>query len=187
VSLADLQKNEDEAYRVIKLRVEDVQGRNCLTNFYGMDFTTDKLKSLVRKWQSLIETHVDIKTTDNYVLRLFCIGFTKKRPNARRVTWYAKSSQLKQIRRKMVQIMTREASNVSLRDLVEKFIPNGIGKQIERECQGIYPLQNVYIRKVKVMKAPKFDPYALMELHGESKTAETAAPAAEDTGTKVEE
>ena len=29
--------------------------------------------------------------------------------------------------------------------------------------------------------------YALMELHGESKTAETAAPAAEDTGTKVEE
>lgn len=171
MSLADLQKNEDEAYRVIKLRVEDVQGRNCLTNFYGMDFTTDKLKSLVRKWQSLIETHVDIKTTDNYVLRLFCIGFTKKRPNARRVTWYAKSSQLKQIRRKMVQIMTREASNVSLRDLVEKLyarvfflalltpcsIPNGIGKQIERECQGIYPLQNVYIRKVKVMKAPKFD------------------------------
>ena len=103
------------------------------------------------RWRSLIETHVDIKTTDNYVLRLFCIGFTKKRPNARRVTWYAKSSQLKQIRRKMVQIMTREASNVSLRDLVEKLyarvfflalltpcsIPNGIGKQIERECQGI--------------------------------------------------
>ncbi len=27
-------QNEADAYRNIKLRIEDVQGRNCLTNFY---------------------------------------------------------------------------------------------------------------------------------------------------------
>ncbi|GAB2246744.1 hypothetical protein Droror1_Dr00006626 [Drosera rotundifolia] len=26
-------------------------------------------------------SHVDVKTTDNYTLRMFCIGFTKRRPN----------------------------------------------------------------------------------------------------------
>ncbi len=31
------------------------------------------------------------------------------------------------------------------------------GKDIEKACQGIYPLQNTYIRKVKVLRAPKFD------------------------------
>ncbi|MCD9645628.1 40S ribosomal protein S3-1 [Datura stramonium] len=51
-------KDEDQAFRKIQLRAEDVKGRNVLTNFHGMDFTTDKLKSLVRKWQTLIETHV---------------------------------------------------------------------------------------------------------------------------------
>eukprot|EP00879_Flechtneria_rotunda_P027995 GHRR01030067.1.p1 GENE.GHRR01030067.1~~GHRR01030067.1.p1 ORF type:complete len:174 (-),score=53.19 GHRR01030067.1:255-776(-) len=94
VSLADLQKNEEDAYRKMRLRVEDVQGRNCLTNFWGMDFTTDKLRSMVRKWQTLIEAHVDVKTTDGFTLRMFCIAFTKKRQGQIKRTAYAQSSQV---------------------------------------------------------------------------------------------
>ena len=45
--LADLQKDEDQAFRKIKLKCEDIAGRNCLTNFHSMDFTRDKLCSLV--------------------------------------------------------------------------------------------------------------------------------------------
>ena len=41
-SLADLQKDEDHSFRKVKLRVDEVQGKNCLTNFYGLDFTHDK-------------------------------------------------------------------------------------------------------------------------------------------------
>eukprot|EP00882_Tetradesmus_deserticola_P016671 GHRQ01017814.1.p2 GENE.GHRQ01017814.1~~GHRQ01017814.1.p2 ORF type:complete len:263 (-),score=125.16 GHRQ01017814.1:169-957(-) len=167
VSLADLQKNEEDAYRKMRLRVEDVQGRNCLTNFWGMDFTTDKLRSMVRKWQTLIEAHVDVKTSDGFTLRMFCIAFTKKRQGQIKRTAYAQSSQIRTIRRKMVEIMAREASSCDLKDLVAKFIPEAIGKDIEKACQGIYPLQNTAIRKVKVLKAPKFDLTKLMEVHGD--------------------
>lgn len=62
-----------------------------------MDFTTDKLRSLVRKWQTLIEAHVDVKTTDNYTLRMFCIAFTKRRTNQVKRTCYAQSSQIRQV------------------------------------------------------------------------------------------
>ncbi|KAK6288802.1 hypothetical protein POUND7_000343 [Theobroma cacao] len=177
VSLADLQKDEDQAYRKIRLRAEDVQGRNVLTNFWGMDFTTDKLRSLVRKWQTLIESHVDVKTTDNYSLRLFCIAFTKRRANQVKRTCYAQSSQICQIRRKMREIMVNQASSCDLKELVAKFIPEVIGREIEKATSSIYPLQNVFIRKVKILKAPKFDLGKLMEVHGDY---------SEDVGVKLE-
>ena len=168
ISLADLNKDEEQAFRKIKLRIDEVQGKNCLTNFHGMDFTSDKLRSLVRKWQTLIEAHVDVKTTDGYLLRLFAIGFTKRRPSQVKKTTYAQTSQVREIRKKMFEIITREATSCDLKELVQKFVPEAIGREIEKSCRGIYPLQNVYIRKAKILKSPKFDVSKLIELHGES-------------------
>ncbi|KAG8767083.1 ribosomal 40S subunit protein S1B [Ceratobasidium sp. 428] len=176
LSLGDLNKDEEQAFRKIKLRVDEVQGKDCLTNFHGMDFTSDKLRSLVRKWQTLIEAHVDVKTTDGYLLRLFAIGFTKRRQNQVSKTTYAQSAQVREIRRKMFEIMTKEATSCDLKELVQKFVPEAIGREIEKACRGIYPLQNVYVRKAKILKAPKFDMSKLLELHGGG---------SDETGTRV--
>lgn len=119
-NLADLQKDEDQAHRKMKLIVEDVQGSKVLTNFHGMDLTTDKLRSLVRKWQTLIEAHSDVTTTDGYHIRVFVIGFTKRRPNQLRKTSYAQSAQIRQIRKKMMDIVKKEVTTVDLKELVAK-------------------------------------------------------------------
>ena len=154
----------------------------------------------VRKWQSLIEAHVDVKTTDGYVLRMFCVAFTKKRQNQMKKTCYAQSAQIRQIRKKMVEIMKREAESDDLKSLVAKLcvkhrasirrrsrcshrvpcvssIPESIGKDIEKSCQGIFPLQNVFIRKCKLLRAPKFDSLKLMELHAGDTGGEDAGAA----------
>jgi len=164
-SLADLNADEDQAFRKMKFKIEDVQGRFALTSFYGMDLTTDKLRSLVRKWQSLIEAQIDVKSADGYLLRVACLAFTKRRLNQLKKTCYAQSSQVRQIRKKMFDIVRNEVVNSSLKDLVTKFVPNSIGKQIEKECNGIYPLKDVFIRKVTILKSPKFDPAKLAEWH----------------------
>jgi len=78
-------------------------------------------------------------------------------------------------------------------------IPNSIGVEIEKVCRSIYPLQNVTVRKVKVIKKPKFDGknfqsniYSfiivvflvarLMEMYGESYSGVTV----DDKGQRVE-
>jgi len=180
VSVADLTKDEERAYRTITLIAEDVQGKTILTNFHGMKFTSDKIKSLIKKWQTLIEGNVDVKTTDGYHLRLFAIAFTKKRPNQLRLTSYAQTSQVKQIRKKMVEIMLRESLNCDICQLYKKFNLETIGKLIELECQGIYPLKDCYIRKAKIIRRPKFDSFKLADLHSEA-----AAAVAEDIGAVV--
>merc|ERR1712111_9367 len=148
-------QNETDAersYKKFKLVAEDIQGKSCLTQFYGMNLTTDKLRSMVKKWQTLIEAHVDVKTTDGYLIRVFCIGFTQKQPSSTKKHCYAQSQQIRQIRKKMVDIISID---------------------IQKACQGIYPLHDVHIRKVKVLKRPRFDLSKLMELHGEGKATTT--------------
>jgi small subunit ribosomal protein S3Ae len=181
LSLADLNGgDESQGFRKIQLICEDVQGNNVLTNFAGMDMTRDKLCSLIKKWQTLIEAHVDVRTTDGYYLRVFAIAFTKKQTNqAVKSTCYAQAGQVRTIRKKMFDIMSEEAAKCDLKELVQKFIstPDSIGLEIEKKCQSIFPLQNVFIRKVKVLKKPKFDLMKLMEVHGDS---------SEDTGAALD-
>ena len=76
---ADLKNDEDLSHKKVTLCIEEVQERNRLTNFHGMSLTRDRLRSLIKKQQTLMEAHVDVKTTDKYVVRMFAIAFTQKR------------------------------------------------------------------------------------------------------------
>merc|ERR1719217_1890626 len=111
---------------------------------------------------------VDVKTTDGYTVRLFVIAFTKRRPDQVKTNCYAQSAQIRKIRAKMTEIMANEAGKGQLRDLVKKLIAESIGKEIEKQTQGIYPLKDCIIRKCKIIKKPKFDITKLMELHADS-------------------
>merc|ERR1712150_269821 len=137
-------------------------GRNCLTDFHGMELTRDKYCSLVKKWQSLIEGHTDVRTTDGYTVRLFCLAFTKRDPVQNSTTTYAQSGHIRKIRKKMVKVMQEEASKVSLREL-------------EKKTRPIFPLKDVHLRKAKVLKKPKFDITRLVELHEKSSGDDSGA------------
>lgn len=168
ISLGDLnEKSEEKDFIKMSLVAEEVQGKNVLCNFYGMSVTRDKLMSLVRKWHTKVEAYADIKTADNYTIRMFCVGFTKSMPNQVAKTSYAQRSQAHAIRAKMREIMERVASKNTLKGVMQHVITDAIGRDVEKACKSIYPLENVLVRKVKVVKAPKFDLTRLMEVQGD--------------------
>jgi small subunit ribosomal protein S3Ae len=121
ISLADLNRDSNDlAWRRMKLQIEEVKGFDCYTNFYGMNITRDKLCTIVKKWHTTIEAFVQTKTADGYLLRMFCIGFTKRTNRQVRATCYAKGSQKQLIRNKMMEIMINEAQKSTLKELTKK-------------------------------------------------------------------
>lgn len=98
----------------------------------------------------------------------------------------------------MVEMIQSDISKSDLKEVVNKLLPDCIAKDIEKACQGIFPLHDVFIRKVsilgvrravyllldtcgflihfllislqvKVLKKPRFDLSKLLELHEEGK------------------
>lgn len=120
LSLGDLSDKMQEVFRKFKLQVEDVQGKNCLTNFHGLELTRDKLCSVVTRWRSTIEAYVDVKTTDGYLLRLFIITFAKHSLKSTKRHNYVQTTRIKKIRARFTEIIQREVGSCDLKEVVNK-------------------------------------------------------------------
>jgi len=164
--LSDLQSQPEHGFVKMRFRVEDIVGRNCLTQFYGLDTSVDKLRSLVRKWISLIECIVDSVTSDGYKLRFFVIAFTKPHDKQVCKNSYANTSQKKQIRRRIANIIRENVAKSDLNAVVKKLHTKIIASEIEKSGSQVYPLRDVLIRKVKTLKTPTLNVQKLMETHG---------------------
>ena len=175
---ADLAPNQDTFHwRKIKLIVDQTEGRQAITSFYGVDTTRDELCSLVKKRKTLIEAISDVKSQDGYVLRVFVIAFTRESHNQKSKTNYALASQQKIIRKKINEIIAKEVSKANSTQVLNLFTSEVVEKKITKEISPIYPVKNVKIRKIKVIQRPNVDFNKLSEMHDPEKRILTKATA----------
>ena len=169
-----------ESNKKVKLIVEDADGKSriALTNFYGLECTRDYLCSLIRKWHTLIDTFVDCKTNDGFLMRFFIVAFTSKL-HKKKATCYANRSQVRQMRAIMTKIITKVCKASTLKDLVGKVLGNELTDEMAKKCKHIFPLENITIRKVKSIKRPKIDMNQLNSMHTDSELA--GVPVAKNT------
>lgn len=167
--LADLEQSSarDQPFRKMKFLVQEIQGRNLLTQFHSMNLATDKLRSLIRKWCTQIEAVIEAKTSDGYVLRVFVIAFTARQQNQLSKNCYAKQRLVKWIRSRMTKMVTRALSRVDLTTASVLLSNDSISDQLFRRCNPIFPLRDVKIHKVKVVRQPKLDGQKFLDSHGE--------------------
>jgi len=173
VSMGDLDEKPDNAHQLVKLRVEDVKGKTAYTVFNGLRFSNDKLRGLVKKWYSLVQANVDAKTNDGYILRLFVIGTTKRRQAQQKKATYANSAQIARMRWRIKELVAKATAELDIKNFVSAMQSNTIGKKVEKACSTIFPLQNMHIYRVKVIKSPKFDTAKLGQLHSDFQVAAT--------------
>lgn len=144
----------------LKFRIAKTENQECFVDFHGLELTRDKTCSMLKKWVTLIEAQVDIKTTDGFVFRVFAMALTKQQPHQMKTTSYAKSSQVRAIRVKMQEVMKEQLSDKNTRELwSDLLVDNKLTNAFVKECSKIFPIDNQpssapCIRKVKLIKRP---------------------------------
>lgn len=158
---------KDQAFRNVKFEVQEVAGRNLLTQFHSLALTTDKLRSLVRKWCTLIEAPIEAKTADGYTFRLFVIAFTRKQRNQLSKNCYSKTRLEKWVRLRMMKIAQARLGKLNINEAVQLILNDVLVDEMSRRCNAIVPLRDVKFAKVKVIRTPKFEIQKLLDSHGE--------------------
>jgi len=158
-NLADLAggSSSDLKHKKLKLEALDVAAdqRLVYTNVYGFDVTTDYKRQKIMKWLTVIDGVVDVKTQDGYLVRVSCTACTQKLEGQIRKTSYAKTAQVRKLRKQMLDVITREVEKSPVVKLFEVLRTANIGKMIKSACLYVYPLATCYIRKVKVLRKPE--------------------------------
>lgn len=161
--------DNEKTYTNLKLRVAQTKNSMCWLDFYGMELTRDKTCSLLKKWVTLVEAETDIKTTDGFVFRVFGMALTEKVNWQCKKTAYAKTSQVKRIRQRMIEIMNNELGDKGTKEFVARILAERCGTAFQKELQFIFPVKDACIRKVKLIKRPpKEDLRRINDLHTEA-------------------
>ena len=154
--LVDLVENEKYANYIVKLRFEDVNNRDCLIVFCGMQLENDKCRTPIKKWASVADARGDVKTADGNMVRMFGIAMTSRKKGHTEKTSNAQQLQ-KKVRNVMIKTMTAEVVSKDINGLIEYPKDATLSRHIVSRCSRIFPLENVRIWNVKVVKADKDD------------------------------
>ena len=167
-NLADLDGNntKDQPFKKVKLQVQELAGRNLLTTFHSMSFTTDKIRSLFRKWCTMIETVVDAQTKDGHVVRFFVVAFTTRQKGQLSKNCYARGKLESWVRLRITRMIKKRVSSVSLNRVVSLLAHDILSDNLMERCNPIMPLRDLKIHKAKVVRSAKLDTQKVFELHG---------------------
>lgn len=169
VSYSDIKENCSHPYKKIKMQVEEVKSGNCYSSFYGIDMTREKLYTFLRKRMTLIDAFVDVKTNDGYILRCFITTFTAKKSGQLKSNCYAKSTQVRAIRKIICKHLSLEAQKLNIDQFASNVLSNSFIDELQKKSQNIFPLGHMLIRKVKVLKKSKIDINKLVNDANQSK------------------
>ena len=156
VSLQDL--INDPAKHMIRMyfKINGVSGNNATTQFIGHDTTREYIKSLIRRRMSKITSIVDVKTKDNYKIRVKAMVLTAYR---------ARDCHKTDIRKKTEEIIRETAKNSTFPEFVQAMLLDELSTKIYEECKKIFPLKKVEIYKSEVLEFGK--PLEVPEEKGE--------------------
>ena len=143
VTVQDITGEFSKMHIKLKFKVNDVRGTEAYTHFIGHDMTSDYVRRMTRRRKSKIDTIVDVKTRDDFIIRIKPLAISGRR---------VRGSQQTAIRVTMEKVIHDFASKKALDEVVKTIISGQMAKEAAIACKHIQPLQRVEIKKSEIRK-----------------------------------
>jgi len=151
--------------------------------------TKSYIFSSMRKRVTTIHAHVDFKTSDGYSIRVLIKALTLKNPGAVKLSAFAKSSQVRRIRERLVETCKSVCMEKNLAAIIDDMVSSkDLTTALDAATRSIYPLNpDAYMYWLRIIKEPpvKFT-FGMMKA-GVPDEDYQMAEVVEDQGEDVEE
>ncbi len=109
------------------------------------EYSTDYLRSLVRRGSTRIDGIFTANTTDKYLTRVYTVAFSHGR---------IQGSQEHAIRQVMGKVVAEKASKLNYSQLCHEMVLGKMGSDVYNEAKKVCPLRHVGVRKSKLLSMP---------------------------------
>jgi small subunit ribosomal protein S3Ae len=125
--------------------VVSVNGDRCETILKSHEYSTDYLRSLVRRGSTRIDGIFTASTIDKYLTRVYVISFSHGR---------IQGSQEHAVRHVMGKVVAEKAAKLNYSQLSHEMVLGKMGSDVYNEAKKVCPLRHVGVRKSKLLSMP---------------------------------
>ena len=147
VGVPEITGDNSKYYMKVKVRINKIEGKTCLTSFNGFECAREHLMRMVRKRNKKVENVFDVVTKDGWLLRIKPWTVLNGRPA---------STVENKMRLFMMKFLNEFARENNMNDMFRKIISTEVQMRIKREGSKIYPVRFSEIARIKVLRSPEF-------------------------------
>jgi small subunit ribosomal protein S3Ae len=152
ISYADISNEGKDVNKKIKIQLDDIVGNSCFTSFYEYELCREKIASMLKKRQTLIEVVSEVKSKEGVLFRVILVAVTSKRYGQQKINSYAQSSKVRLFRKKVNAELAKIAAEKSANDFVNEVVTDAVNVKIEAIGAKIIPGIKLTISKLKISK-----------------------------------
>jgi len=145
-------------------KINSVKGSDAYSNFIGHSLTSDYIRRLTRRKRSKTDGVFDVKTKDNFKLRVKPMAVAEKR---------IQTSQQHSIRMNMNNTISECASDKLVSEFIRDMLSGELSSMIFKKCKHIYPIKRIEIRCSEILEIPEHGPEMVVPTKEENKDKET--------------
>lgn len=143
ISAVEVTNNFSKYYMKFQFRISGMNSDKAYTDFAGSECVRDYISRMVLRHVRRIDVVQDLQTKDGVKIRMKGIAVVSKR---------AKSKTVKELRRRIAEIVRSAVEKSKLDETVEGIVTDKIKARVLREIRTIYPVRNFEFRKTEVLR-----------------------------------